>query len=149
MNQINITPEQVAMERDAFEAFYAALWKKQTSKAESIEFLAGVVRSMRVGDQYEQGKDYLNFLWEGWLGRATAQDVLNGASGNKPLFAVLAPCGQGVVFGNEVDARWTATGCGAGSDGFGVPTIGDDFRETYKGEKLSLVKVQVSEEIKV
>ena len=136
------------MERDAFETFYAALWKKQTDKTESIEFLTGVVRSMRDGDQYEQGKDYLNFLWEGWLGRATAQDLLNGASGNKPLFAVLAPCGQGVVLTNETDARWTTTGRGTGSDGFGVPTIGDDFRRTYKGEKLRLVTVQILEEVK-
>lgn len=63
------------------------------------------------------------------------------------LFAVLAPCGEGVVFNKEADARWTATGRGTGSDGFGVPTIGDDFRDTYKGEKLRLVKVQVLEEI--
>ena len=149
MNQINITPERVAIERNAFEAFYAALWKKQTNKAESVEFLAGVVRSMRDGDQYEQGNDYLNFLWEGWLCRATVQDFLHEASGNEQLFAVLAPCGQGVVFGNEVDARWTATGRGVGSDGFGVPTIGDDFRRTYKGEKLRLVTVQVLEEVLV
>ena len=70
-------------------------------------------------------------------------------SNEKQYFAVLAPCGQGVVFDNEVDARWTVTGRGAGSDGFGVPTIGDDFRRAYKGEKLRLVTVQVLEEVKV
>lgn len=68
-------------------------------------------------------------------------------SKEKQFFAVLTHCGQGVVFDNEIDARWTATGRGAGSDGFGVPTIGDDFRDTYQGEKFRLVKIQVLEEM--
>lgn len=48
-----------------------------------------------------------------------------------PYYAVMAPCGQGVLFSNLLDARWTLTGKGTGSDGFGVPTIGDAFRESY------------------
>lgn len=64
-------------------------------------------------------------------------------------FAALASCGEGVLFANEVDARWSATGRGAGSDGFGVPTIGDAFRDTYEGEKFRLVRVQILEEVKI
>lgn len=141
--QITITPERVAEERHAFEVFYAGLWKNASQKSESIEFLADVVRSMRAGDAYEDDKDYLNFLWEGWIGRAQSEATVNAS-----LFAVLAPCGEGVAFKNEADARWTATGRGAGSDGFGVPTIGDAFRDTYEGEKFRLVKIRVLEEVK-
>ena len=67
-------------------------------------------------------------------------------SNEKQLFAVLAPCGEGVVFDNEVDARWTATGRGGG---FGVPTVGDCFRDTYKGEKFRMVKIQILEEVRI
>ena len=62
------------------------------------------------------------------------------------LFAVLAPCGEGVILEDEVDARWTATGRGGR---FAVPTIGDEFRDIFEGEKLRLVKVKVLEEVQV
>ncbi len=63
-------------------------------------------------------------------------DLLAAAGGipigkPSPYYAVVASCGQGVIFSNLQDARWTLTGEGTGSDGFGVPTIGDAFRESY------------------
>ena len=54
---------------------------------------------------------------------------------------VTAPCGEGVVFDNERDAQWTLTGKGAGSDGFGTPTIGEAFRDAYEGETFTLVEL--------
>lgn len=60
------------------------------------------------------------------------------------FWAVIAPCGEGVLFLNEADARWTQTGEGVGSDGFGVPTLGESFRECYEDEQLELVHVRIA-----
>ena len=57
------------------------------------------------------------------------------------LFAVMAECGQGVIFGSQMDATWTLTGEGTGSDGFGVPTIGERFREAYHDQQLTAYRV--------
>lgn len=88
---------------------------------------------------------------------ATAEDQKPSASEVKKLrdrvaaleapgrefWAVLAPCGEGVLFRKEADARWTQTGEGVGSDGFGVPSIGESFRDAYEDEKLEMVRVLV------
>ena len=58
-------------------------------------------------------------------------------------WAVVAPCGDGVLFSSLLDARWTLTGEGAGADGFGHPTIGEAFRECYP-LGLKLYRVQLS-----
>ena len=58
-----------------------------------------------------------------------------------PLFAVMAECGQGVIFDDQMDATWTLTGEGTGSDGFGVPTIGEAFREAYHDQQLTAYRV--------
>lgn len=62
------------------------------------------------------------------LGEGSSAVVANPA---QELWAVMAPCGQGVLFDNKMDARWTLTGKGTGADGFGYPTIGEAFRECY------------------
>lgn len=62
----------------------------------------------------------------------------------RKFWAVIAPCGEGVFFRNEADARWTLTGHGSGSDGFGVPTIGEAFRESYEDYELELVRVHIA-----
>ena len=51
----------------------------------------------------------------------------------------MAECGEGVIFRNEADAAWTLTGEGAG--GFGVPSIGEAFRDCYEDEKLTAYRV--------
>lgn len=61
----------------------------------------------------------------------------------REFWGVIAPCGEGVFFNNEADARWTQTGHGSGSDGFGVPTIGEAFRESYEDDALYLVRVHI------
>ena len=62
----------------------------------------------------------------------------------REFWGVIAPCGEGVLFRKEADARWTQTGEGAGSDGFGVPTIGESFRECYEDKELELVRVHIA-----
>lgn len=57
------------------------------------------------------------------------------------FWAVVAPCGEGVVFRNSVDARWALTGTGTGSDGLGHPTIAEHFRDCYGGEALALLRL--------
>lgn len=59
------------------------------------------------------------------------------------LWAVMAECGQGVIFDHEQDARWTLTGRGAGQDGFGVPTIGEELRDSYEGHAFTLHRVRL------
>ncbi|AFU45685.1 hypothetical protein C380_09925 [Acidovorax sp. KKS102] len=58
-------------------------------------------------------------------------------------WAVVAPCGDGVLFSSLLDARWTLTGEGAGADGVGHPTIGEAFRECY-APALTLHRVQMT-----
>ncbi|WOI47006.1 hypothetical protein [Acidovorax sp. BLS4] len=67
----------------------------------------------------------------------------SGEPAARQYWAVFAPCGQGVIFTNAADARWTHTGIGTGSDGFGVPRIGFDFREAYGTDPLTLERVQI------
>lgn len=68
------------------------------------------------------------------------------APAHREFYAVIATgARQGVMFDHPADARWTHTGEGAGSDGFGVPTIGEGFRESYGDAALELVKVRVVE----
>lgn len=62
----------------------------------------------------------------------------------RQFFAVIAPCGEGVLFDRLEDARWTLTGKGTGSDGIGHPTIGEAFRECYP-LGLTLLQVQAAE----
>jgi hypothetical protein len=59
------------------------------------------------------------------------------------LWAVMAECGQGVIFDDKEDARWTLTGEGTGSDGIGVPTIGFEFRDRYEDQELTLHRVHL------
>ncbi|MBV7454332.1 hypothetical protein KW843_07605 [Acidovorax sp. sif1233] len=59
------------------------------------------------------------------------------------FWAVVAPCGEGVVFRNPIDARWALTGTGTGSDGFGHPTIAEHFRDCYGGECLVLLSLRL------
>lgn len=65
----------------------------------------------------------------------------------REYWAVLSPSGQGAIFDDEDDARWTHTGEGHGSGGVGFPTIGGNFRDCYdddaEGGTLELVRVQV------
>lgn len=57
-------------------------------------------------------------------------------------WAAIAPCGEGVLFTKKQDACWTITGKGAGSDGFGHPVIGEEFRKCYSsGLKLHQVQI--------
>jgi hypothetical protein len=55
--------------------------------------------------------------------------------------AVISPSGnEGVMFKSERDAKWTATGLMR--TGFGVPVIGDAFRDAYDDtSKFTIVKV--------
>lgn len=75
---------------------------------------------------------------------ATGGQAQADARDARQFWAVIAPCGEGVFFSNEADARWTHTGHGSGSDGFGVPTIGEAFRESYEDEELELVRVHIA-----
>lgn len=67
----------------------------------------------------------------------------NPSDGQPRYWAVLAPCGEGVLFSSLLDARWTLTGEGTGADGVGRPTIGEAFRECY-ASGLTLHRVQLS-----
>jgi hypothetical protein len=64
------------------------------------------------------------------------------ASCGEEFYAVLSPNGSaGVIFQDEDDALWTATGSGGG---FGVPTVGDCLRRCYPDQvELRRVKVIV------
>lgn len=59
------------------------------------------------------------------------------------LWAVIAKCGEGVIFDNEQDALWTLTGEGTGQDGFGVPCIGEEFRDLYADDGLILHRARL------
>ena len=56
---------------------------------------------------------------------------------------VLAPCGEGVVFDNKADAKWTQTGRGDHSH-TGTPVIGAAFRDSYEGKKFTLVPLNLA-----
>ncbi|TYK74322.1 hypothetical protein FSY45_19350 [Comamonas sp. Z1] len=76
---------------------------------------------------------------------ARAQEATPPAAQDaREFWGVIAPCGEGVFFKNEADARWTQTGHGSGSDGFGVPTIGEAFRESYEDDALDLVRIRIT-----
>ena len=77
-----------------------------------------------------------------WWARAQ-ETMAPAAQDAREFWGVIAPCGEGVFFKNEADARWTQTGDGSGSDGFGVPTIGEAFRESYEDDALDLVRVHI------
>ena len=66
----------------------------------------------------------------------------------REFWAVIAPCGHGVIFEHEKDAQWTLTGEGTGADGFGVPTIGDSFRDCYGDDEIELVRIRVAAQAK-
>ena len=66
----------------------------------------------------------------------------NPNDGQPYRWAVMAPCGEGVVFSSLLDAKWTLTGQGFGADGLGHPTIGVAFRECYP-LGLTLHRVQL------
>lgn len=78
-----------------------------------------------------------------WWARAQ-ETTPPAAQDAREFWGVIAPCGEGVFFKNEADARWTQTGHGSGSDGFGVPTIGEAFRESYEDDALDLVRIRIT-----
>lgn len=100
-----------------------------------------------VAEQRDPDKRGLNF------GPSEIADACERAAwqlSNSPLvmtheqaWAVIATCGQGVLFPSLLDARWTLTGEGAGADGFGYPSIGEAFRECYP-LGLKLYRVQLT-----
>lgn len=102
--------------------------------------------------------NFFGFFLHGWryrgqyeLQRPATLDRAAPASGGeapaegeaREFFAVLAPCGEGVLFPDSRDARRAATGRGRGSHAFGHSTLGEEFREIYRGEKLEQVTVRV------
>lgn len=117
-------------------------------------------------DEYDAMNDAVN--WSAWAPRPPIGDAWNlvaifdtedgpaawwaraqettppAAQDAREFWGVIAPCGEGVFFKNEADARWTQTGHGSGSDGFGVPTIGEAFRESYEDDALDLVRIRIT-----
>lgn len=135
------TPQVEAI-RAQFELAYATAWASDSQRTETPAQLAEVVKTWRDSDTYPMDMPRLRFGWEAYQW-AIAQRV--AAKAVREFHAVIAPCGEGVLFSKRADARWTLTGQGVGSDGFGVPTIADAFRESYGDSSLELVQVRVVE----
>lgn len=97
----------------------------------------------RRGAHAEEKSVYFNELLE----LADELDPLEAkANAGRVFHAVIATrAKQGVLFDHIADAQWTHTGEGTGSDGFGVPTVGEEFRDCYADEPLELVLVRVVE----
>ncbi|MEG0139168.1 MAG: hypothetical protein RR707_00030 [Comamonas sp.] len=85
---------------------------------------------------------------DGWEPLYAAPQAQADARGSAPtageqdarkFWAVIAPCGEGVLFDDERDARWTHTGTGL----ILKPTLGDEFRELYGDEELELVQLTI------
>jgi hypothetical protein len=76
--------------------------------------------------------------WEVWQARAA---LSASRQEGEEWHAVISPSGnEGVMFKSERDAKWTATGLMR--TGFGVPVIGDAFRDAYDDTfKFTIVKV--------
>ena len=74
--------------------------------------------------------------------RASQAELAAIRAGGEPaapqFWAVIAECGEGVLFSDQRDAVWTHTGRGTGSDGFGTPTIGETFRDAYGHQALEI-----------
>lgn len=70
----------------------------------------------------------------------TPEQIMAALRGADVFYAVLNPSGnEGVLFKDKMDAEYTATGVHAR---FGVPTLGDTFRECYADDgKMSLREV--------
>ena len=62
-----------------------------------------------------------------------------GEQDARKFWAVIAPCGEGVLFADEKDALWTQSGTGM----FVTPTLGDQFRELYGDEELELMQLNI------
>uniref|UniRef100_UPI003F7A695F hypothetical protein n=1 Tax=Chromobacterium amazonense TaxID=1382803 RepID=UPI003F7A695F len=58
-------------ERAAFEQAYAKIWAEQTgADARRQAQMVLDLKEMRDGNTYGDGRNYLNFKWEGWQERA-------------------------------------------------------------------------------
>jgi hypothetical protein len=118
-------------EREAFEAYIVA---------EGYDGKHWLQR-WPVGDEAQKNryaKDWVQTAWEAWQKRAS---LSASRQEGEEWHAVISPSGnEGVMFKSERDAKWTATGLMR--TGFGVPVIGDAFRDAYDDtSKFTIVKV--------
>lgn len=145
-----------AEEREAWEKFSTAMAEKLHKKyvegysgfdsCTEAQLSAMLYEHLPKGDPVDVANFCMFLFANGQRIAATPPSAAPAEPANeKKLYIVMNEQGsEGVVFDDKRDAAWTQTGTGSGSSGFGVPCIGEEFRDSYGDGKLTLHEVSIA-----